>query len=353
MKDINYKYINKIKNQVPNISEFLSYDKIRELRRLTNDPHVWSCIQSRKSGLLALDYYFINSESKHSNIFSNINYNDLINSALDSLFYGFQAFEIEWEWRKSYLIKNIIPLPQELFQIDFNNNLKININGSLEEIDNNKIIFCFNDKSLIAPLGSPLLEKVWWSAKFKAVALRYWVDYIERFGMPMILAKTNRNSSDEEMNELLSSLQSMAGNSILISPKDMELEYKESERHEAVETFTSLIELCNKEISKTILSQTLTTEIQSGSLAAAQAHLAIRQEIIESDARMIESFINSIFALIEKVNGFNFGTKFQFSLKEEDMKAKIERDSALAAIGVSFTKDYWKKSYKLTDEDIM
>lgn len=353
MKKIDYTYFDKIKNSLPNISEYLTYDKIRELRKITNDPHIWSCMQSRKSGLLAHNFNLIND----NNILNKIDINNLINSALDSLFYGFQAFEIVWEWDKQYIPKEIIPLPQEIFNYDiFNkniNNIKINMNGKYEEINDNKIIICYNNKSINNPLGISLLEKIWWSAKFKNIALQYWIDYLERFGMPLILGKMHRASADTEINTLLENLKNMAGNNILLAPKDLDLEYKEALRQESVDMFMNLIETTNNEISKTILSQTLTTEIKQGSLAAAQTHLTIRKEIIESDARLINSFINKIIKLTDSINNTNSNMKFEYILNDEDKKERLERDIALSKIGVKFTKEYWQNAYQYSEDDII
>lgn len=352
MEKINFTYYDKIKNINLDINDLIPYYKIKELRSLTKDPHIWSCMQSRKSGLMSHNYLF-NNINNNINYFESINMNDLINSAIDSLFYGFQAFEIVWDWRGYYYPKEIIPLPQELFQKDFNNKLKININGKLEDINYNKIVFCYNNKSISNPFGISLLDKVYQVAKYKQMAQQYWINYLEKYGMPLIVAKLHRSSSDKEMQGLLDNLKNMVGNNILISPKDLDVEYKESQRSEAVEIFMNLIEITNTEISKAILSQTLTTEIKQGSLAAAQTHLQIRDEIIEADAILIEGFINSIINLISKINNNKLEIKFNFILNDEDKNVRLERDVELSKIGLKFSNSYWKKTYNLTDEDII
>lgn len=352
MEKINFTYYDKIKNINSDINDLIPYYKMKELRSLIKDPHIWSCMQSRKSGLLSHNY-LLNIINKDINYFEFINMNELINSAIDSLFYGFQAFEIIWDWKGYYFPKEIIPLPHELFQKDFNNILKININGKLEEIDYNKIIFCYNNKSLSNPFGVSLLDKVYQAAQYKLMAQQYWINYLEKYGMPLIIAKMHRSSSEKEMQGLLDNLKDMVGNNILVSPKDLDVEYKESQRSEAVEIFMNLIEIANNEISKAILSQTLTTEIKQGSLAAAQTHLQIRNEIIEADAKMVEGFINSIINLISKINNKKIDIKFNFILNDEDKNMRLERDINLSKIGLKFSNSYWKKTYNLVDEDII
>jgi len=349
MKNINNTYFDKINIYIPNINEFLTYDRIRELRKLTQDPHIWSCIQSRKSGLLSLDYQL---EIKDINYLENIDIHNLMSSVLESVFYGFQAFEIIWDWKGYYFPKAIIPLPQEIFRKEANKDLKIIINGFQQEVNKDKVLLAINERSFISPLGVSLLEKCYWSAKFKNTGMRYWIDYLERFGMPMIIAKMNRNSTDSEMEKLLNDLHNMAGNNILVAAKDLDIEYRESQRQEAVEIFATMIDLYNAEISKTILSQTLTTEIKQASLAAAETHLKVRKEIIESDARLVTYFMNELIGLINKVNKQDSGMRFQIMINDEDKKERLERDIALSKIGVKFSKQYWIKQYQYLEDDL-
>jgi len=72
-----------------------------------------------------------------------------------------------------------------------------------------------------------------------------------------------------------------------------------------LDLYQHLIEICNAEISKVILSGTLTTEIKTGSYAASQTHQEIRKEVIESDLLLIEKHINR---LIEDICELNFGS---------------------------------------------
>ena len=64
-----------------------------------------------------------------------------------------------------------------------------------------------------------------------------------------------------------------------------------------------LIDKMNSEISKAILGQTPTTEIGStGSYAAANTHMAVRQDIIDSDKKLVESVINQLIRWIYEIN---------------------------------------------------
>jgi phage gp29-like protein len=115
-----------------------------------------------------------------------------------------------------------------------------------------------------------------------------------------------------------------------------------------------MINHCNSEISKTLLSETLTTEIDSGSFAAAQTHFRVRKEVVISDSKIVENSINKLISYAVKINfNINKFPKFQFVINDSDNLTKIERDIKLVQSGVKFTKDYWMKTYGLSDSDFI
>ena len=77
------------------------------LRRLRNDPHLSSCIQSRKSGLLSMDWNLRRNEadekmlSEVNKMLKEIDLQQFMRDALDAPLYGFQPIEVIWEERKN------------------------------------------------------------------------------------------------------------------------------------------------------------------------------------------------------------------------------------------------------------
>lgn len=96
-----YKYIGVLPN--PD-SLFVRHGKTYQTyRELRNDPHLWACIQSRKSGTLAREYQLLQGSASEEVFefirlcFGNIDMQQLIRQMLDAVFMGFQAFEIVWQ----------------------------------------------------------------------------------------------------------------------------------------------------------------------------------------------------------------------------------------------------------------
>lgn len=331
-------------------------------RDLKNDSHVWSCIQSRKSGTLNLDYFidaaYSNSEIVEfiKEIFDDLDISSLISSILDTSLYGFQVQEIIWKNDKNGNIipDKIISKPHELFFIDNSNEIlyKPEPLKDAMKLPDYKFLISRYEADSINPYGTGLLSKCYWYVVFKNSALRFWVNYMEKYGMPLVIGQINRGTDASEMNQLAELLAAMTDNTSIVTPNDINIEIKEPVRNSSIELFKELIKLCNNEISKTILSETLTTELESGSFAAAQTHFRVRREVISADSKLVENTVNQLIYYAVKIN---FGDlaypKFRFVINDSDNLNKIDRDTKLVAAGVKFSKEYWMRTYGISDGD--
>jgi phage gp29-like protein len=350
---------------MPNPDKILSKTgkTIEAYRELKNDPHVWSCIQSRKSGVLSLDYLLdFNGADKSIVDFieltlNSININKLIADILEAVLFGYQPLEIMWKFdskgMKRLIPENISAKPQEWFYFDKNGNLMFKKNfKDGEKVPDFKFLIPRHEASYQNPYGEALLGKCYWSVTFKNGGVRFWVNYSEKYGMPLFLGQFQRGASMEEIKEFAAALAGMTQDTVIVSPNDFKVEIAESNKATSVELFRELIKHCNAEISKVLLSQTLTTELGSGSLAAAQTHFKIRKEVIRADSKLCESTINTLIDYIVKVNfGDMKAPKFRHIINESDNQERIDRDIKLVQAGIKLNKDYWAKTYGLKDEE--
>jgi phage gp29-like protein len=336
---------------------------ISAYRELKNDPHVWSCIQSRKSGVLSLDYLLDSNGADKSIVdfieitLSTINMNKLISDILESVLFGYQPLEIMWKIDKQGM-RRLIPdeisaKPQEWFYFDVKGNMMFKRNfKDGEKVPDFKFLVPRHEASFENPYGEALLGKCYWSVTFKNGGIKFWVNYSEKYGMPLLLGQFQRGASREEITEFANALAGMTQDTVIVSPQDFKVDIAESNKATSVELFRELINHCNAEISKVLLSQTLTTELSSGSLAAAQTHFKIRKDVIRADSRLCESTINTLIDYIVKVNfGDNKAPKFRHIINESDNQERIDRDIKLVQAGIKLNKDYWAKTYGLKDEE--
>jgi phage gp29-like protein len=110
-----------------------------------------------------------------------------------------------------------------------------------------------------------------------------------------------------------------------------------------------LIDLCNREISKAVLGQTLTTEVgKTGSYAAGRVHGEVRQDLVEADGRAIEDVLQR--DILGPLVFFNFGEdavrqllpKWRIKTEPpEDLKQAADTYQVLISqIGLPVAKDH-------------
>ena len=145
----------------------------------------------------------------------------------------------------------------------------------------------------------------------------------------------------------------MVQDAIAVIPDDSSVEIQEANKSSSAEIFEKLIDKMNGEISKAILGQTLTTEIgSSGSYAASNTHMQVRQDIIDADKKLVERTINQLLQWIYQIN-FSSAEVPVFELyAPEDVDLTLaQRDKILSETGVKFTKEYFIKAYGFDEED--
>ncbi len=334
-------------------------------RELLTDPHLFSTVQQRKAGVLSLNWELQRQNSSQNefdliNEFLNtLNLENLIDQILNTPLFGFTVFEIVWEKQGNYLIPNRIDeKPQEWFFFDQANNLNLkkNLNSIRYEgeiVSPLKFILVQHKPTYQNPYGERLLSRCFWPVTFKRGGLKFWITFTEKYGNPFLIGKLPRGSSQQDIDKLLESLGNMIQDAVAVIPDDSSIDIKEAQRSTSVEVFRELMNFMNNEISKAILTQTLTTEVQdTGTYAASKTMQSMLEKIHGADKRLVERTINKIIDLIYIIN-FNSTEKPKFILyKEEDVdKVLAERDQILVNTGIKFSKSYYIRNYNLLPED--
>ena len=332
---------------------------------LKNDPHVWSCIQSRKSGLLSLDFNIVPNgvssgvQKEIEKIIAGLDIRGLLSDLLEAPLFGWQPLEVIWKHcdnGRMIFPDRIVPKPREWFYFNSEGKLYMRQPGSIDgkAVPEMKLLLPRHAESSENPYGSALLAKCYWPVTFKKGAMRFWVNFAERYGMPLLIGQYTRGATTAEAEKLAGELASMTEDAVIVTPSDIDIRMQEAARTGSAELFRELIKICNAEISKALLSQTLTTELDRGSYAASETHFRIRREVILADLRLAESVINELIGWICRLNFRSAGQPlFRGVVNDSDNNARAERDLKLCQTGqVIFTKKYWMDTYGFREEDL-
>ena len=335
---------------------------IKIYRGLLCDPHVTACVQSRKAGVLSLEWEIARGLNKDkniellSNLLKKLDIYKLINDILDSVLWGFQPIEVIWEKSGNLILPTELKAkPTEWFCYDADNNLRFKTKQNYfgELLPPKKFLCPQYNASYDNPYGDRILSKVFWQVVFKKGGLKFWTIFTEKYGMPHIIGKHPRGASQEETNALADMLERMVQDAIAVIPDDSSVELKEANKSSSAEIYEKLIDKMNAEISKAIIGQTLTTEIgNTGSYAASNTHFQVRQDIIDSDKKLVEKTINQLLRWIYELNFFTeIVPEFELYEQEDIDLDLAQRDKTLSESGVKFTKKYFIKNYGLDEED--
>ena len=336
---------------------------VRIYKELLCDPHVFACVQSRKAGVLSLEWDLNRGLDKDKNAeiiektLKKLDLSKVISDILDTPLFGFTPIEVMW----GKIGNLVLPIelkakPPEWFCFNENNQLKFRTKEHYfgEELPPRKFLCPQSNPSYENPYGERVLSRVFWSVTFKKGGLKFWVVFTEKYGMPHLVGKHPRGATKEETDSLADLLEQMVQDAIAVIPDDSSVEIQEANKSSSAAIYEQLIDKMNAEISKAILGQTLTTEIGgNGSYAAANTHMGIRQDIIDSDKKLVENTINKLIQWIYEINFPNAETPIFELYQEEDVDLSLaQRDKILSDSGIKFSKEYFIKTYGFDEEDI-
>jgi len=337
---------------------------------LTADDQVCMAMQNRKLRVLnKQDYDFSPGQAKGKDISSDaaqlcddlvkdleaINLRNVFSTMLDAPFFGLTVLELIWEPRNGRLrLVDIVAKPRKWFGFD----------------DKNQPIFCGNtladDRPLPAgkfvlvrhfptyenPYGLRLLSRCLWPVAFKRGGIEFLTRFCEKFGMPWVLAKAPRNAQRAERMTMASDLAAMVQDAVAVLPGGAEVEIA-SASGKAGDLHESYLRRWDKAISKVLMGQTLTAEMDgSGSRAASETHYSVGEDMAEADQFLIASAMNEIALIYRNINRPAEVIAPVFAYNEpEDYGAQADLDKKLHSVGVRFNKSHFSRRYGLAEDE--
>lgn len=337
-------------------------------RNLLSDPQVNAAILQRKQQVEQMDYeidhdpnYERRDEAKE--FFKLLPVKKMINEMLDAVLFGYSVLEIIWDLQNGKIIPvDVVGKPQEWFMFSKDNELVMRRfkNGSYlyeegEKLPDFKFVLCQNQPTYQNPYGSKALQKCYWPVTFKRSVLEKWQTMVERYGMPFLIGYYPSAATEAEKQQLLDDLYYMIENNVTVINENYIDKFKlfETPKYEIGQIFEFLIKFHNNEISKAILSVTLTVEGgQSGSYKLGEIHQNMLEYIGLADKKLVENGMNAILKYWHYLNYADWtGPTFQLKKKESMIVESAERDERLSKMGVRFAEKYYQKRYNLETDD--
>ena len=313
-------------------------DLLTEL--LEGDPHAHAVLKKAYSTLSNADYELVppdmdsKTEQKNAQVVA-----DFVSRAIDAIprwrgalyrlawghFGGLSAAETMWsfdgsEWR----VRSVDAVPSRRLHYDdyfrpFVGDGSGSTTGQLLEAFPGKFLVFQPVVTGDLPTREGLARiLVYWLA-FKRWAVRDFVSYTERFGKPtpIITYKTGRDHADEDDVSLAEDFVEGMGRGTMPGawiPDTLEHDFADAAKGSSGSgsgadrtVHNALITLCNNEVSKAVLGNTLTTEVGStgGNRALGEVQSGDQLEILSAIARQIDEVVTR--DLVRWIVRLNFG----------------------------------------------
>lgn len=141
----------------------------------------------------------------------------------------------------------------------------------------------------------------------KSYTIKDWLAFIEVYGMPIRVGKYDAQATPAQKSELLRAVSMIGTDAACIIPDTMIIEFEEASRGTTGDTlFQGMADWWDKQVSKGVLGQTMTTD-DGSSQSQANVHNDVRGDIQDDDAKKIAATISRDF--IRPFVDLNYGPR--------------------------------------------
>lgn len=349
-------------------------DGVEVLEELTGDGHLISAMQQRRLGVLKKEFKFeagtdesgkTTSQSEQlcqdfNRDFNALKPRELLSSILNAPFYGMTPVELTFTPGDSRLILTKAEAkPVRWFGFNEQNELRFR---SLEEQEDGekvpwgKVVLARHFPEYDNPYGLRLLSRCFWPITFKKGGLKFWVSFMEKYGMPFLLGHYAKGTAPDEQEAMLGKLVKMVRDAVAVVPEGDKVEMLggAGKTGGGYMIFDKMKSAMDAEVSKVITGQTLTTEAgDKGSYSLGKVHGDVLTVFQESDRMLAKDTLDEIATIYAKVNSEDVPPPVCTFFEKEDAKKEIaERDKILEeSRRVQFNKSYYIRTFGYQEDD--
>lgn len=335
-----YKDILKPLFDLPVHNSWLDDETIDKIMR---DSTVIAAIGNRKASTLKKEILIECENSNFKEILEDAFSFNVIDSILDIPYYGFGVYEINWEFENGFFIPTLVERNYKNFILD-NGKIKFNSLGFSEDIPFHKVIAATYKAKPNKPYGQPLIQTLFWLVEFKNASLQFWMELLERFGTPWVIGKTegDKNALAEEIYNMLG-----GDGAVIDADDDIKIETAKDGGN-----FKELVEYIDNQIREVILGGNLTANVQGGSLAAANVHNEVREDLAQADENIVNQIIRELIWIFQEFNKTTTVIKGKLKDKDDPNKELADRDKIIYDMGYKPTKEYIEATYNIKVTEI-
>lgn len=275
----------------------------------------------------------------------------------DAISKGYCLVEMNWEYeRKKLRPVSYIERDPRFFHFDplSLRNLRLAVDGNVEgePLPEAKFLRHVPITKLGIPIRRGVARPAAWAYLIQQFTLQDWAAFSEVYGMPLRVGKYNAAASAKDKATLLKAVASISNDAAAIIPAGMEIEFHEVNGTNGAAVFGGLLDYIDKQISKLVVGQTMTSD-NGSSLGQAKIHNEVRKDILRADCHQLTQTINR--DLIRPFIDLNFGPQDVYPEAqllvpdEEDTVALSDALSKLVPLGLRVKQDEVREKLGLSD----
>ncbi|EDO8346457.1 TPA: DUF935 family protein [Campylobacter jejuni] len=325
-------------------SSYLNVLKISEndQKMIFKDLSFTQAHQSRRSVILAKELQIVCENEKIKESFEYLFNPDLLSQILETYLYGLNVFEVNYKLKDGFYYPILKQRDFRNFGFNENDELVYNGNGCEEIVEDKKAIYGLFGSNFLFKNGDALLTKLYFPVKLKNASLKFWMEFLERFGSPWAVAKT-----DSDPDALASEIHQMLNGDSAVIDKEEELDLIQPK---AKANYNEIIDYLDNQIRSVVLGANLSSQVSGGSLAAAESHNQIRKDLAAQDGQIVLFILNRAIKFFKEINHFKDELYVQFFSEAEPKSELCERDLKLFNMGFFFDEEYIKNTYNVEGE---
>lgn len=271
---------------------------------------------------------------------------------LFAIFYGFAVGEVLWEVRDGLIqIADVRVRDRARFKFGIERELYLYLpDGNVELMPERKFwVTSTGADHDDEPYGMGLAHWLYWPVYFKRNGIKFWLIFLEKFGMPTAKAtlSAGQMNSPEMVRKALAALRAIQTDGGVVVPDGIAIELMEVARSGAVD-YESMYKAMDGAISKIVVSQTMTTD-DGSSRSQAQVHKTVADTVAQTDSDLISESFNRTVA--RWFTDYNFGADvasprvYRTTSPPDDLAQRAERDVKVFSLGFEPTEEYITETY--------